>query len=66
MLAGITETPPWLSQMQFINSDVFKLASIGQPDLALLSGVLAKNLDFGFEKTAARFAEQFVAQQNSW
>jgi hypothetical protein len=28
--------------------------------------LLAKNLDFGFNKTAAKLAAQFAAQQSSW
>ncbi|MGA8246391.1 MAG: hypothetical protein WB797_05750 [Nocardioides sp.] len=58
--------PQWAKNLQFINSDMYKLSGVGQAHLATLNSVLAKNADFGFNKQAARWAAQFASQQNSW
>lgn len=57
---------PWVKQLKFINSDIYKLSGMGQGNLTAFNLVLAKNADFGFNKTAAKWASQFATQQNSW
>jgi hypothetical protein len=66
LLSSIAVGSPWLKQMQFINSDVYKLRGIGQSNLSSLSDLLVKNLDFRFDKTAAKLAAQFAERQSSW
>jgi len=58
--------PPWAKQLKVINSDIYKLSGVGQSHLTALKSVLAKNADFGFNESAAKWAAQFASQQNSW
>lgn len=66
LMPALSIEPSWMKQMKLINSDVYKLSGLGQSNLTTLSSILTKNLDFGFEKTAAKLAAQFAAQQTSW
>jgi hypothetical protein len=65
-MPALSIEPSWMKQMKLINSDVYKLSGLGQSNLTALSSILTKNLDFGFENTAAKFAAQFATQQTSW
>jgi len=66
LMPALSIEPSWMKQMKLINSDVYKLSGLGQSNLTSLSSILTKNLDFGFEKTAAKLAAQFATQQTSW
>lgn len=66
LMPALSIEPSWMKQMKLINSDVYKLSGLGQSNLTTLSSILTKNLDFGFEKTAAKLAAQFATQQTSW
>jgi len=66
LMPALSIEPSWMKQMKLINSDVYKLSGLGQSNLTALSSILTKNLDFGFEKTAAKLAAQFATQQTSW
>jgi len=66
VMSALSIEPSWMKQMKLINSDVYKLSGLGQSNLTALSSILTKNLDFGFEKTAAKLAAQFATQQTSW
>lgn len=57
---------PWVKQMKFINSDIYKLSGVGQGNLTAINSILAKNADFGFRKTTPSWVGQFAKQQNSW
>lgn len=57
---------PWVKQMKFINSDIYKLKGVGQGNLTAINSVLAKNADFGFSKATSSLIGQFAKQQSSW
>lgn len=56
----------WVKQFGVINSDIFKSAVLGQPNLNSVAAQLAKNVDFGLSGSFAALAQQFAAQQSSW
>jgi hypothetical protein len=66
LLPKIAVEPSWMKQMKLINSDIYKMSGLGQSNLTKFSSLLAKNADFGFDKTAAKLVEQFAAEQTSW
>lgn len=66
LMPSLRVEPSWARQFRLINSDVYKLSGVGQSHLTVLSSVLAKNADFGFNATAAKWAAQFAGQQNAW
>jgi hypothetical protein len=66
LMPSLAVEPPWAKQLKVINSDIYKLSGVGQSHLTALNSVLAKNADFGFNETAAKWAAQFASQQNSW
>jgi len=55
-----------MDQMKLINSDIYKMSGLGQSNLTKFGSVLAKNVDFGFDKTVAKLVQQYAAEQNSW
>ena len=52
--------------MKLINSDIYRMSGLGQSNLTKFGSVLAKNVDFGFDKTAAKLVQQYAGEQNSW
>lgn len=56
----------WAKQFAVLNSDALKISGLGQSNLNLLAGSLAKNFDFGISDSMAKLAQQFAAQQTSW
>lgn len=69
LLAKVAVEPPWkkhMDQMKLINSDLYRMSGLGPSNLTNLGSVLAKNVDFGFDKTAAKLVQQYAAEQNSW
>jgi len=53
----------WLTQMDFINSDIFKTYTANQAMFAELSTILAKTIDFG---VFAEIGQKFAEQQTAW
>lgn len=56
----------WAKQFAVLNSDALKISGLGQSNINLLAGSLAKNFDFGISDSMAKLAQQFAAQQTSW
>ena len=66
IMPALSVEPSWMKQFKLINSDLYKVAGLGQSNLTTLSSVLAKNADFSFNTSAAKLASQFASQQASW
>lgn len=66
LVPALSAEPNWMKQFKLINSDVYKVAGLGQSNLTALNAALAKNVDFGFGGAAAKLAFQFASQQASW
>jgi len=58
--------PLWIMRTTLINGDLYKMSGLGQSNLTKLNSLLAKNADFGFDKTAAKLVVRFAAEQTSW
>lgn len=56
----------WGTQLSAINSNIFNTAALQQPNLNLIAFQLTRTIDFGFNDTMAKAAEQFAAQQATW
>jgi hypothetical protein len=55
--------PSWLKQFSFINSDIYKLAGVGQWALTDVTSSIFKHADFGLNTNVAAL---FATQQLSW
>jgi hypothetical protein len=66
IVPALSAEPSWMKQFKLINSDLYKVAGLGQSNLTTLSSILAKNAVFSFDTSAAKLASQFASQQTSW
>ncbi|WP_418057443.1 hypothetical protein [Pimelobacter simplex] len=57
--------PAWMKQMNLINSDVYKMAGLGRPNLISLNSLLAGNAAFDVNERAAKMLARFANEQTS-
>lgn len=65
LVPKIQVEPAWMKQMNLINSDVYKMAGLGQPNLIRLNSLLAGNAAFDVNERAAKMLARFATEQTS-
>lgn len=57
--------PSWMKGLKVVDSDLYRNLGLGQANLTRLGNHLVKNVDFGLDPSAGKFASLWAAQQTS-